>query len=60
MGEMALNQQLSRARMAAYLAINPTTPETWPVELLDWLIELEKMRGREALCKELNEMMTPP
>jgi hypothetical protein len=49
-----------RQRMAAYLNLNPNDPTSWPIQTLDHLIRLESRKGRQALLKELNDIMTPP
>jgi len=52
--------QDERFMMARRLNLSPHHPESWPIEILDRLIELEKSEGRQALLKELILMTTPP
>lgn len=43
-------------RMSAYLGCNPHQPDTWPMEILDRLIAVEKEKGKEGLMTEVNKL----
>lgn len=48
-----------QCRMASFMNLHPDMPETWPMEMLDRLIHIEKQDGREHLYRELGRMMSP-
>ena len=48
--------QDERHRMARLLGYNPNAPETWPLDLIDRLINFEKAEGWDRLFHKINQM----
>lgn len=51
------SQRDARQRMAIYLGERDA--DDVPAQILDRLIDLEKVRGREALLREATKMLSP-
>lgn len=47
MSENSQTMPDSRRRIATLLGLNPSTPDSWPLTMIDRLIELEKYEGKE-------------
>lgn len=43
-------------RIARLLNLHPDQPETWPIDILDSLIALEKAEGSERLYHKINQI----
>jgi hypothetical protein len=47
---------IEHRKMAAHLNLHPDMTETWPLDILDKLIWIEKNEGREKLFEEIRKM----
>lgn len=45
-------------RMARHFNLSPDKPETWPMELINRLIWVEKNEGRPGLYRELRKALS--
>jgi len=52
------NQHLQRERMARYLGCNPSRPDTWPIRIIDRLLNVELNYGEEAMLCEAHKLMS--
>lgn len=46
--------------MAGILNLNPNNPSDWPMGTIDKLIVIDNDAGREAVLREIHDMVTPP
>lgn len=46
-------------RMAMFMNLHPDAPETWPLETIDRLLDIEKNKGQRELHFELARMLSP-
>lgn len=47
-----------RARMARFLGLDPRHHKTWPMDIIDRLIEIENTEGSIALKRELCKLVS--
>ena len=49
--------EMKRGRMAMMLGLDPSAPESWPLDIIDRLIAGEQKHGFDWLFTEINKMM---
>lgn len=50
---------VQRAYIAQCMNLNPATPEDWPMDTINKMLELRRLHGRKRFYRELGRMLSP-